>query len=57
MVVYTSIQFPEYTHSVIARCLGVPEHSIRVITRRAGGGFSGKKYAHSTINREKIESF
>ncbi|XP_055833431.1 aldehyde oxidase 4-like [Solanum dulcamara] len=42
MVVYASTQFPEYTHSVIARCLGVPENNIRVITRRAGGGFGGK---------------
>ncbi|KAH0713006.1 hypothetical protein KY289_008965 [Solanum tuberosum] len=50
MVVYASTQL---MHSVIARCLGVPEHSIRVITRRAGGGFGGKKYANSTINRRK----
>ncbi|KAH0746854.1 hypothetical protein KY285_008511 [Solanum tuberosum] len=35
MVVYASTQFLEYTHSVIARCLGVPEHNICVITRRA----------------------
>lgn len=42
MVVYASTQFPEYTHSVIARCLGVPEHNISVKTRRAGGGFGGK---------------
>ncbi|XP_027104302.1 indole-3-acetaldehyde oxidase-like isoform X1 [Coffea arabica] len=42
MVVYSSIQCPELTHSVIATCLGVPEHNIRVITRRVGGGFGGK---------------
>lgn len=42
MVVYSSIQCPEFAHTVIARCLGVPEHNIRVITRRVGGGFGGK---------------
>ena len=42
MVVYSSIQVPEYAHSVIAKCLGVPEHNIRVITRRVDGGFGGK---------------
>ncbi|KAI3450113.1 hypothetical protein Pfo_006778 [Paulownia fortunei] len=42
MVVYSSIQNPEYAHIVIARCLGIPEHNVRVITRRVGGGFGGK---------------
>ncbi|XP_059314992.1 abscisic-aldehyde oxidase-like isoform X2 [Lycium ferocissimum] len=42
MVVYTSSQSPENAHHVIASCLGVPEHNIRVITRRVGGGFGGK---------------
>lgn len=42
MVVYSSIQCPEYVHTVIARCLGIPEHNVRVITRRVGGGFGGK---------------
>ncbi|XP_050208281.1 abscisic-aldehyde oxidase-like [Mercurialis annua] len=42
IVVYSSIQCPESTHAVIARCLGVPEHNVRVITRRVGGGFGGK---------------
>ncbi|KAF3671350.1 Lyk3 precursor [Capsicum annuum] len=41
MVVYTSSQYPEDAHHVIAICLGVPEHNIRVITR-VGGGFGGK---------------
>ncbi|PHT34890.1 Indole-3-acetaldehyde oxidase [Capsicum baccatum] len=41
MVVYTSSEFPEDAHHVIAICLGVPEHNIRVITR-VGGGFGGK---------------
>ncbi|KAM1757759.1 hypothetical protein ACFX11_006971 [Malus domestica] len=42
MVVYTSTQVPEYTHSTIAKCLGIPENNVRVITRRVGGGFGGK---------------
>ncbi|KAK6802672.1 hypothetical protein RDI58_000455 [Solanum bulbocastanum] len=42
MVVYSSSQCPEFTGSAIASCLGVPEHNIRVVTRRVGGGFGGK---------------
>nr|DAD29083.1 TPA_asm: hypothetical protein HUJ06_030551 [Nelumbo nucifera] len=42
MVVYSSTQCPENTQIVIARCLGVPCHNVRVITRRVGGGFGGK---------------
>ena len=42
MVVYSSSQWPANVHSVIAKCLGVPEHNVRVITRRVGGGFGGK---------------
>jgi abscisic-aldehyde oxidase len=42
LVVYSSSQCPEFSHSTIARCLGLPEHNLRVITRRVGGGFGGK---------------
>lgn len=42
MVVYSSIQVPEFAHSVIAQCLNIPENNVRVITRRVGGGFGGK---------------
>lgn len=42
MVVYSSIQCPEFAHSTIAKCLGIPGHNVRVITRRVGGGFGGK---------------
>uniref|UniRef100_A0A803PY68 indole-3-acetaldehyde oxidase n=1 Tax=Cannabis sativa TaxID=3483 RepID=A0A803PY68_CANSA len=42
MVVYSSTQSPELTHDVIAKCLDVPGHNVRVITRRVGGGFGGK---------------
>ncbi|TVU41517.1 hypothetical protein EJB05_15045, partial [Eragrostis curvula] len=42
MVVYSSSQCPETAQNVIAKCLGVPCHNVRVITRRVGGGFGGK---------------
>jgi abscisic-aldehyde oxidase len=42
ITVYSSNQFPEFTHSTIAKCLGIPENNVRVITRRVGGGFGGK---------------
>ncbi|TKY57049.1 Abscisic-aldehyde oxidase [Spatholobus suberectus] len=42
ITVYSSSQCPEFKHSVIARCLGIPENNVRVITRRVGGGFGGK---------------
>ncbi|KAI3822535.1 hypothetical protein L1987_10126 [Smallanthus sonchifolius] len=42
MVVYSSSQVPEFAHVVISRCLNIPEHNVRVITRRVGGGFGGK---------------
>ncbi|EOA26467.1 hypothetical protein CARUB_v10022516mg [Capsella rubella] len=40
--VFSSSQAPEYVHAVIATCLGIQEHNVRVITRRVGGGFGGK---------------
>ncbi|XP_050370750.1 indole-3-acetaldehyde oxidase-like [Argentina anserina] len=42
IVVYTSSQCPQFSHTVIAKCLGIPESNVRVITRRVGGGFGGK---------------
>ncbi|KAL0460861.1 UNVERIFIED_CONTAM: Indole-3-acetaldehyde oxidase [Sesamum latifolium] len=49
MVVYISIQCPEFAHIAIARCLGIPEHNVRVITRRLGGGFGGKILKAMTV--------
>uniref|UniRef100_A0A1D1Y7W5 Putative aldehyde oxidase 4 n=1 Tax=Anthurium amnicola TaxID=1678845 RepID=A0A1D1Y7W5_9ARAE len=40
--VYSSSQCPEKAHDVISACLGIPNHNVRVITRRVGGGFGGK---------------
>ncbi|XP_062214373.1 indole-3-acetaldehyde oxidase-like [Phragmites australis] len=42
ITIYSSTQIPELTQSVVARCLGIPSHNVRVITRRVGGGFGGK---------------
>lgn len=42
MVVYSSSQCPEAAQNNIAKCLGLPCHNVRVITRRVGGGFGGK---------------
>ncbi|XP_020525175.1 indole-3-acetaldehyde oxidase isoform X2 [Amborella trichopoda] len=44
ITVYSSTQVPETTQVVVAKCLGVPEHNVRVITRRVGGGFGGKAF-------------
>ncbi|KAL5197520.1 hypothetical protein ABZP36_001032 [Zizania latifolia] len=42
ITVYSSSQYPELAQNVIAKCLGIPFSSVRVITRRVGGGFGGK---------------
>jgi indole-3-acetaldehyde oxidase len=42
LTIYSSTQFVEITQDVVARCLGIPLHNVRVITRRVGGGFGGK---------------
>lgn len=42
MLVYSSTQTPETAQTIIAKCLGIPFHNVRVITRRVGGGFGGK---------------
>ena len=54
MVVYSSIQVPEFAQSVIAQCLGIPEHNVRVITRRVGGGFGGKAIKAMPVSIIKI---
>ncbi|KAI3988518.1 hypothetical protein MKX01_026332 [Papaver californicum] len=41
METQTALACPENTQIVIANCLGLPEHNVRVITR-IGGGFGGK---------------
>ncbi|XP_031475663.1 indole-3-acetaldehyde oxidase-like [Nymphaea colorata] len=44
VVVYSSTQVPETCQVVVAKCLGIPEHNVRVISRRVGGGFGGKAF-------------
>ncbi|XP_073004972.1 indole-3-acetaldehyde oxidase-like [Typha latifolia] len=44
IVVYSSTQCPELTQSIIANCLCIPFHNVRVITRRVGGAFGGKGF-------------
>ena len=42
ITIYSSAQFVEITEDLVAKCLGIPFHNVRVITRRVGGGFGGK---------------
>ncbi|VAI37750.1 unnamed protein product [Triticum turgidum subsp. durum] len=42
ITVYSSTQLPEITQNVVADCLGIPYHNVRIVTRRVGGGFGGK---------------
>ncbi|XP_052146306.1 probable aldehyde oxidase 2 [Oryza glaberrima] len=42
ITLYVSAQLPELTQNIVARCLGIPYHNVRIITRRVGGGFGGK---------------
>ena len=53
MVVYISSQYPEVAQSAIAKCLGIPFSSVRVITRRVGGGFGGKAFRSYTVSKIK----
>lgn len=50
MVVYSSTQCPENVHATISRCLGIPQHNVRVITRRLGGGFGGKIFKSMPVS-------
>lgn len=49
MVVYSSVQWPEFLHRAVAKCLGIPDHNVRVITRRLGGSFGGKILRAMTV--------
>lgn len=42
VTVYSANQLPTNVHKVVANALGIPMHSVRVITRRLGGAFGGK---------------
>jgi len=58
LVVYSSLQYPEFAQRVIARCLGIPFSNVRVITRRVGGGFGGKAFRSFQVRiRETSNNF
>lgn len=57
IVVYSSSQTPQYVHSTVAACLGIPENNVRVITRRVGGGFGGKAVKAMPVSFQKLSSF
>ena len=43
MTIHTSSQNPTEAQKLVAEVLGLPMHSVNVITRRMGGGFGGKE--------------
>ncbi len=42
LTLHCPTQSPEGAQKVTAKCLGIPQHCIRVITKRLGGSFGGK---------------
>lgn len=50
MVVYSSCQVPSMLQNSIKKCLGVPIHNVRVITRRVGGAFGGKAFRAMSVS-------
>lgn len=40
--VFNANQWPDACHTAVAQVLGVPLHHVRIMHRRAGGGFGGK---------------
>ena len=49
IVVHSSTQNPTEVQHLVAEVLGVPMHSVEVLTRRMGGGFGGKETDSSQI--------
>lgn len=54
ITVYSSTQAPEIAQNLIARCLGIPFHNVRVITRRVGGGFGGKGLRAAHVSTDLV---
>jgi carbon-monoxide dehydrogenase large subunit len=44
LTIWTSTQVPHLARTLIARCLGLPEDGVRVITPEVGGGFGLKAH-------------
>jgi hypothetical protein len=55
ITIYSSTQLPESTQNVVAKCVGIPFHNVRVITRRVGGGFGGKALKSMHVSTNKLE--
>lgn len=55
ITVCSSVQWPEFLHRSIARCLGIPENNVRVVTRQLGGSFGGKILRAMTVSILKVE--
>lgn len=55
ITIYSSTQLPESTQNVVAKCVGIPFHNVRVITRRVGGGFGGKALKSMHVSTKKLE--
>ncbi|XP_024376895.1 probable aldehyde oxidase 3 [Physcomitrium patens] len=49
ITVYTASQALDCLQQVIAGCLSIPSHNVRVITRRLGGAFGGKAFRNMQI--------
>jgi xanthine dehydrogenase molybdopterin-binding subunit B len=42
VTIYTACQGVGPVQQNVAKCLNIPLHNVRIITRRLGGGFGGK---------------
>ena len=49
VIVHSSTQNPTEVQHLVAHVLGIPQHSVEVITRRMGGGFGGKETDSSQL--------
>lgn len=49
ITVYTASQALDCLQQVIAGCLSIPSHNVRVITRRLGGAFGGKAFRNMQV--------
>jgi len=43
LILHASTQVPWHVRRIVARAIGIPEHKVRVIKERVGGGFGAKQ--------------
>ncbi len=43
LVIHASTQVPWHVRRIVSRAIGIPEHKVRVIKERVGGGFGAKQ--------------